>query len=77
LDKDTLALTVGGETGSLSATTVPDGETVDWSSSDEAVATVEDGVVTAVGAGTATITAKITVDGQDYTDTCAVTVTGE
>lgn len=77
LDKDELALTVGGETGSLSATTVPDGETVDWSSSDEAVATVEGGVVTAVGAGTATITAKITVDGQDYTDTCAVTVTGE
>ena len=77
LDKDELALTVGGATGSLSATTVPDGETVDWSSSDETVATVEGGVVTAVGAGTATITAKITVDGQDYTDTCAVTVTGE
>lgn len=77
LDKDELALTVGGATGSLSATTVPAGETVDWSSSDEAVATVDGGVVTAVGAGTATITAKITVDGQDYTDTCAVTVTGE
>lgn len=77
LDKDELALTVGGETGSLSATTVPDGETVDWSSSDEAVATVEGGVVTPLTAGTATITAKITVGGTNYTDTCAVTVTGE
>ena len=43
-----------------------------WSSSDEAVATVTDGVVTAVAAGTATITVT-TTDGAK-TATCAVTV---
>ena len=47
-------------------------DTVAWSSSNTAVATVSDGVVTAVGAGSATITAS-TVNG--YTATCAVTVT--
>lgn len=77
LDKETLTLTVGGDTGSLTATTVPAGETVTWSSSDGDVATVAAGVVSPVAAGTATITAKITVDGHDYTDTCAVTVSGE
>ena len=75
LDKETLALTVGGDAGSLSATTVPAGQTVTWTSSDDEVATVTAGSVSPVAAGTATITAKITVDGTDYTDTCAVTVT--
>lgn len=74
LDKETLTLTAGGSTGSLSATTVPAGETVTWTSSDDEIASVEAGVVTPVAQGTATITATITVDGQDYTDTCAVTV---
>jgi uncharacterized protein YjdB len=72
-----LALTVGGETGSLAATTIPDDAEVTWTSSDETIATVAAGVVTAVAAGTATITATITVDGVQYTDTCEVTVTGE
>lgn len=46
-----------------------------WSSSDEDVATVdEDGLVTAVGTGTATVTVK-TNDG-GYTAACTVTVTG-
>ncbi len=75
LDKDTLALTVSGDSATLVATTVPAGETVTWTSSDENVATVAAGVVSPEGAGTATITASITVDGQTYTDTCAVTVT--
>ena len=74
-DKDTLALTVGGADGEIAATTTPNEFVVHWVSSDEAVATVEGGVVTAVGAGTATITGTITVDGEDYTDTCEVTVT--
>ena len=74
LDKETLTLTAGGSTGSLTATTVPAGETVTWSSSDSAVASVAAGVVSPLTAGTTTITAKITVDGHDYTDTCAVTV---
>ena len=77
LDKETLALTVGGDDGSLSATTVPAGQTVTWTSSDSEVATVAAGVVSPEGAGTATITASITVGGQAYTDTCAVTVSGQ
>lgn len=74
LDKETLTLTAGGATGSLTATTVPAGETVTWTSSDSLVASVAAGVVTPEAQGTATITATITVDGQNYTDTCAVTV---
>lgn len=77
LDKETLSLVAAGETGSLTATTVPDDAEVDWTSSDDTVATVANGVVTPLTAGTATITAKITVDGQEYSDTCAVTVTSE
>lgn len=64
-----------GETVTLTATTVPAGETITWSSSATSYATVADGVITGVAEGTATITASITVDGQTYTDTCAVTVT--
>lgn len=73
LNKDATTITAG-QSETLTATTVPAGETVTWSSSDETVATVADGVVTTLVAGTTTITAKITVDGEDYTDTCAVTV---
>jgi len=45
---------------------------VTWTSSDETVATVADGVVTALAAGTATITVT-TTDGAK-TATCTVTV---
>ncbi|WP_242870247.1 Ig-like domain-containing protein [Eubacterium ruminantium] len=64
-----------GETLTLVATTVPANSVVTWTSSDDEVATIVDGVVTGVSAGTATITAKITVDGVDYTDTCNIIVT--
>lgn len=74
LDKDTLSLTVGDD-ATLAATVVPTGTAVTWTSSDDEIATVENGVVTAVAEGTATITAKITVESTDYTDTCSVTVT--
>lgn len=77
LDKETLSLVAAGETGTLTATTVPEDADVTWTSSDDAVASVAAGVVTPLTAGTAIITATITVDGQDYTDTCAVTVTSE
>lgn len=74
LNKSTASIAVEGiET--LTATTVPAGQTVTWTSSDDEVATVSGGVVTGVAAGTATITASITVDGQTYTATCTVTVT--
>lgn len=63
-----------GATTTLTATTVPEDAEVTWTSSDESVATVENGTVTGVAAGTATITATITVDEVDYSDTCEVTV---
>ena len=48
-----------GTTGTLTATVTPKGAgTVTWSSSDESIATVQDGVVTAVGGGEAVISAK-------------------
>ncbi|MCK9319828.1 Ig-like domain-containing protein, partial [Methanoculleus sp.] len=77
LDQDTLSLIEGGEVGTLIATVTPiDAVITDvtWASSKEAVATVLNGVVTPLTAGTTTITAT-TVDGE-FTDTCAVTVTG-
>ena len=76
LDNDTLSLVAGGATGTLTATVNPSdaaNKSVTWSSSDEAVATVADGVVTPVAAGNATITVT-TVDGS-FTATCDVTVT--
>ena len=75
LDHDTLELDAGGETVKLNANAVPYGSTVTWTSSDNSVAAVNDGVVIPLAAGSATITAKITVGTTDYTDTCAVTVT--
>lgn len=74
LDKKTATVEESG-TVDLTATTIPADAEVTWTSDTEAVATVSDGTVTGVSAGKATITATITVDGEDYTDTCEVTVT--
>lgn len=74
LDQSTASVAVGS-TVDLIATVVPTGSTVTWSSSSETNATVNNGTVTGVAEGTATITASITVDGQIYSDTCEVTVT--
>ncbi len=74
LDKTETALTVGGTT-TLTATVAPSGATnknVTWSSGNEAVATVDGGVVTAVAPGSATIT--VTTEDGSKTATCAVTV---
>lgn len=73
LNKSNMALTVG-DTGVLKATTTPTGEAVTWTSSATSIAEVSNGIITAKAAGTATITAKITVNTVDYTDTCALTV---
>ena len=73
LDKTTLSLTEGAS-AKLTATVEPENATdkaIVWTSSDNAVATVENGVVTAVKAGTATITAAC---GSAKAE-CAVTVT--
>jgi formylglycine-generating enzyme required for sulfatase activity len=75
LDQATLTLTVGGATGTLEAAIAPSNatdQTVTWASSDESVATVSNGVVTAVAVGTATITVTTA---NRITATCTVTVT--
>lgn len=64
-----------GSTSTLTATVVPAGSTVTWTSSDTDVATVAAGVVTGVDAGTATITASITVNGLTYAAQKEFTVT--
>lgn len=74
LDQTSLEMLVGDEV-TLTATVSPadaDIKTVSWSSDNEAVATVADGKVKAVGAGDATITVTTTDGGK--TATCAVTV---
>jgi len=65
-----------GESKSLTATVTPEkaSKVLTWTSSDANVVKVEDGKLTAVGAGTATITCK-TTDGSDLSATCEVTVT--
>ena len=62
-----------GSIGKITATVSPENatdKTVTWTTSDAKIATVYNGVVTAVGAGKATITAKA----GDKTETVEVTV---
>lgn len=68
LDKENPSVT-------LTVTATPDGanDAVNWSSSDESVATVENGVVTAITSGTATITATSVVD-ENVKGTATITV---
>lgn len=74
LDAHTIDLLVDG-TRTLVATTNPEEAVVSWDSDDDNVATVTSGgVVTGEGAGSTIITATITVDEVDYTDTCTVRV---
>lgn len=88
IDKGSAELTVGGEMLSLTATVTMSDDTtqtsaqsgvVTWSSSDSNIATVdENGKVTGIAAGTATITAtsvQKSSDGKTVTATCSVTVT--
>src|SRR5579862_4958918 len=75
LDHPTLSLATGGAAATLTATVNPSNATnkaVTWTTSNAAVATVSSGMVTAVGAGSATITVT-TVDGAK-TAGCAVAV---
>ena len=81
LDKTSAEMTVGGETLTLTPTVAPNDatdKTVTWTTSAPAVATVANGVVTAMAAGTATITATATNGTDDTSDdktaTCTVTV---
>lgn len=70
LDKTALAIE-RFDTATITATVEGTTGEVVWSSDNEGVATVSGGVVTAVAAGVATITAKV----GDASATCAVTVT--
>ena len=70
------ALTINkGETAALTATVTPNSanyKDIVWSSKDETVATVKDGVITAIAGGQTQIVVT-TVDGS-FTDECTVTV---
>ena len=76
IDLDRTAITMNkGETSealkvSYNPEDTTDDRTVTWTTSDESVAVVDDGIITAVGAGTATITATV----GEFTATCEVTV---
>ena len=75
LSAETLELLCGG-TATLTADVYPwtlTDQTVTWSSSNEAVATVHDGTVTATGAGTATITATTRAK-PNLSASCTITV---
>lgn len=69
-----------GATKALTVTTIPDSETVTWSSSDSSTVSVSDGTVTAVKKGSAVITATLTIgeapNAKTYTDTVEVRVIG-
>ena len=74
LDKATLELYTG-DTATLTATVQPSNATnqnVTWQSDNADVATVDNGTVTAVGAGETTIT--VTTEDGGYTASCTVTV---
>lgn len=76
LNKHSVTLETGAST-TLTVDKLPADATVTWSSASSSVASVSNGVITAgESAGNTIITAKITVDGVDYTDTCTVVVTG-
>ncbi len=75
LDQTLVAVQVGN-TLTLKATTIPSmatNQNILWSSSDPTVATVENGLVTALSAGRVTITA--TAEGTDISASCEVEVT--
>ena len=77
LNKTSTSITCGS-TETLTETITPNDatiKTVNWSSSNESVATVEDGVVTAKAVGIATIT--VTTEDGSKTATCDITVTAD
>ena len=74
LDKNTASiLTTGSLT--LVATKNPDDAVLTWGTSDSSVATVSNGVITVVGAGTCVISVTATKGGVTAVDTCLLTIT--
>ncbi|MCI6389064.1 MAG: leucine-rich repeat protein [Ruminococcus sp.] len=74
IENSSLSFDSIGSTKNITVTTTPIDQKIAWSSSNKNVATVSDGVVTAKGAGNATITATITVNGIEYSAECTVDV---
>ncbi len=80
ISSTSISLTVD-ETSTISAVS-SDSSTITWSTSDSSIASISATsassgssiTITGVAAGTATITAKATIDGTSYTKTCSVTV---
>lgn len=69
------ATVAADQTITLNATTVPGNRgPITWATSATSKATVANGVVTGASAGTASITAAVTIDGTAYTAACTVTV---
>lgn len=78
LDKDTLEITVGDEDVTLVATVLPSDttDTIVWSSEDENVAIVENGIVHAISSGNTIIKATSSSDENIYAS-CSITVLAE
>ena len=76
LTKSTTSI-VEDATETLEYVVNPDDATLTWGTSNSSVATVSDGVVTAVAEGTAIISVIATKDGASAVDTCIVTVTAK
>ena len=77
LNQNNVTLNIG-ETTILETTITPDNATnknVTWTSEDENIASVNDGLVTAIGPGETTIT--VTTEDGEKTATCRITVTEE
>ena len=76
ISQDTLALSAIGATATLTATTLPSNttEAVSWVSSDEDIITVNNGVVTCVGVGTATIMVACGTFSAECVVTCTASI---
>ena len=62
-----------GETAEIQVLDAPDGASITWSTSDASVCTVANGTVTAVGGGTATVTATVNDKALECTVRCSFT----
>lgn len=74
LEKHAVTIKVGDKVNLTVARKYPASASVTWSSSTTAKATVSNGEVTGVAAGSTIITASITDSGVTYSDTCTVVV---
>lgn len=74
LSPETATATLPSTDARVTVTVSPAGSAVTWTSSDTSIATVANGTISPVSAGTCTVTASITVDGVTYSADCAVTV---